>query len=178
MSKNLRALLCASVVVQSFGLVGAVQAAPVAPVPEKARACAVRYNAAMHMDDTMAGLMRGLMPVMLDQIQQGSGKPLSPADKANMVDAMAESASIMGPKLQDALIPAMLETFSEQEICALAAFYESPEGQGVVARMPAYSQATSSAVRDFMPAFQADMIARICQRMGCDATKMPTAQPS
>ena len=178
MSKTLRAMLCAAVAVQSFGLVGPVQAAPAAPPSENARACAVRYNTAMHMDDTMAGMMRGLMPVMIDQMEAGSGKALSASDKAAMVEAMAESASIMGPKLQDALIRAMVETFSEQEICAMAAFYESSEGQGVVAKMPAYSQATSSAVRDFMPAFQADMLVRICQRMGCDAAKMPTATPS
>lgn len=176
MSRTIGALLCAAAIFQPLGAVALAQAAP-STAPDKARACAVRYNKAMHMDDTMAGMMRGLMPAMIDQME-GGGETLSAADKASMVEAMAESASIMGPKLQDALIPAMLETFSEQEICALAAFYESPEGQGVVARMPAYSQASSSAVRDFMPAFQADMMVRICKRMGCDAAKMPTATSS
>lgn len=176
MSRSFGALLCAAIVLQPFGAVAV--AAPAADGPGRARDCAVRYNTAMHMDDTMAGLMRGLVPVMIGQMETQGGKKLSEREKADLVEAMAESAAAMGPKLQDELVPAMLETFSEQELCALATFYESPEGQGVVAKMPGYSQAASGAMRKFLPLFQADMMVRICKRMGCDATKMPAAQPS
>lgn len=176
MSRPLGVLLGAAIMLQPFGAVAV--AAPAVDAPGRARDCAVRYNKAMHMDDTMAGLMRGLMPMVIGQMESQGGRKLSESEKADLVEAIAESAAAMGPKLQDELVPAMLDSFSEQELCALATFYESPEGQGVVAKMPGYSQAASSAMRDFMPMFQADMMVRICKRIGCDAAKMPTAQPS
>lgn len=176
MSRSFGALLCAAIVLQSFGAVAV--AAPAVDGPSRAHDCAVRYNTAMHMDDTLAGLLRSLVPIMIGQMESQGGKKLSESEKSDLVEAMAESAAAMGPKLQDELIPAMLETFSEQELCALATFYETPAGQGVVAKMPGYSQAASGAMQKFIPLFQADMMVRICKRMGCDAAKMPTPQPS
>jgi len=178
MSRTVCVLLCAAAVLQPVGSMASAETTKSAAVSERARDCAARYNKAIHLEDTMAAMMRSLMPIMISQLETETGKTLDAADKAGMVEAMAESAGVMGPKLQEELVPAMLSTFSEDELCAMTAFYESPEGQGVITKMPAYTVAASGAMARFMPAFQADMATRICKRMGCDAAKLPAARAS
>lgn len=176
MSRFIRAAVCAAVLstactAPAFAAEPAGTAA--APAPSKALDCARRYNKAMRMADTMEGVMRGMMPVMMQQYG-GSGK--SDAE-ALVLDAIVESTREIVPAMMDALAAPMVATFTEAEVCGLADFYESPVGQGVVTKMPAFSQQSADAMAKFMPLLQADMNRRICRKIDCNVESSPKKAP-
>lgn len=150
------------------------RAAESAPPPSaRALDCAARYNKAMRIEETMAAKMRSLMPIMMEQEENESGSRLTEEQKAGVVEAMAEAGTVWGPIILERLIPIMAATFTEGELCALAAFYESPEGQAVIDKMPAFSNASSGVISELMPMMIDDMGKRMCKRIGCDAVMKP-----
>lgn len=181
MFRTIGVLICAGAIVQPFASM-AIAAEPTAPEPSSAAlACAKRYNKALHVEETMAGLMKGMLPAIIEQERLRSGHGLTTEQETLIAEAMVESTAAMAPEMLDRLAPAMAATFTERELCALADFYGSTEGQTIIAKMPAYSAASSQAMMDFMPIFQRDMLARLCQKLDCNATpstKRPTRTPS
>lgn len=174
MSRVLCAVICAGMTIQP-----AMAASPAAPTLTAAsEACARRYNAAIHLEDTMSAMMKSMMPVLISQEEARTGKALTAREKREVVEAIAESAAEFTPVLQERLVPVMAATFTEPELCALADFYETPEGQGVMLKMPAYTRAAGGAMAEVLPLLQGDMMKRVCERLGCDAAAMPTPQPS
>lgn len=173
MSRAISVLLCAVAILQPAGSV-AVAAEPTA----RALECTRRYNAAMHMEETMAGMMKGMMPTLMEQERLRSGATITAENQRLMVEAAAESSVAMVPKMMDLLTPVMAASFTEGEVCAMADFYGSAEGQSIIAKMPGYTEKSMEAMKDFLPLFQQDMLARFCRKAGCDAAKMPTATPS
>ncbi len=172
MLRTVGVLFCAAALIQPFG--SAARAAEPAPPPSaRALDCAARYNKAMRIEETMSGRMRAMIPIMMQQEEDEAGSPLTEDQKAGVVEALVESATFYGPILLERLLPAMTETFTESELCAMAVFYESPEGQAIVTKMPAFSQASSRIIGDIMPEMVEDMRQRVCKRIGCDAVKKP-----
>lgn len=178
MSRIICALLCAVAVIKPVGSV-AMAAEPVAAAPSaRSLDCARRYNDAMHMEDTLAGMMKGMLPMLIEQERQRSGARFTPQQQRSMTEAVMESTSAMAPQLMEGLVPTMAASFTEGELCALADFYSSKDGQSIVAKMPEFTAASMDTMMGFMPQFQQDMMTRYCLKIGCDAAKRPAAQPS
>lgn len=179
MSRFIRAVVCAAALSSACAApaFAAEPAKPAAASASAALACAKRYNKAMRLEETMEAMMRSMMPILMKQYG-ANGK----TEKEQLIlDAIVESTTDLTPKMLDALAPVMVTTFSEAEICGLADFYESPTGQGVVAKMPAYTRASGDVMNEFVPLLQQDMARRVCQKINCGAATDPkkaAAKPS
>jgi len=139
----------------------------VAPSP-KALALTRRYLAALHMKDNFRPMMNGLMKSMLDQ--QAASSELKPEQRALVVRAVTEAfdesmQAGMLDRMMEAMVPSMATVFSEDELQALVDFYESPKGQAIVGKMPAFGQLAGVEMMKFMPEMQADLKARVTAKM-------------
>ncbi|MDP1632036.1 MAG: DUF2059 domain-containing protein [Caulobacter sp.] len=173
MSRTVCALLCAAALLQP----ACAEASPEAPT-SKALGCAQRYTDAMHMEETMVGLMKGLMPMMLEQERLRTGATVTAENQKFMTEAATESMAAMTPKMMDLLTPVLAASFTEAEVCALADFYGGDLGQSVIAKMPAYTGKSIEAMKDIIPLIQQDMSERYCRKAGCDAVQSPQPRPT
>jgi hypothetical protein len=99
--------------------------------------------------DAMIAQMRAVMPQLTDaqlQLVGGIG---------------AEEMATLRPALEAAMVSAAVETFTLEEILALEAFYNTPEGAAVMAKMQPYM---ASAMGRIGPEMQAAQM-RITQRV-------------
>ncbi len=164
-------------VVLACGLwVGAAQAADTAGPSPKTLALAKRYIELSHLPDTMAGMLKSLIPAMLDQMSKGNPKA-TPEIKAAISGAVLEASPAMVQKLIDRAIPIYAETYSDEELEAIIAFVGSPAGQAMIAKAPLVTAKLTPAMIDIMPAFQADVLVRMCAKIDCTGMR-PAAKPS
>lgn len=180
MSRLATLAVCAAVLSTSGGA-QALAAPPAAAAPSHAALdCAKRYNKAMRLEATMAAMMKALIPAMTEQSRE-QGRPADPERDRLILDAIVEVAVEMTPAIMDALAPVMVASFTEAEVCGLADFYESPVGQGVVDKMPAFSTASGKIMTEIMPGMQVEMLRRVCAKVDCGAMidpKRPTRTDS
>lgn len=176
MIRTISALLCAAAILQP--VTSTAVAAEKAPPSARALDCAQRYSDAMHMEDTMVGMINGMLPAMMEQERRRTGATLTAEQKRLMSEAIGEGIAAMVPEMMETITPLMAASFTESELCGLADFYGSRDGQSIVAKMPAFSAASAVAMQGMIPRLQRDMEARVCRKMGCDAAKKPAAQAS
>lgn len=181
MSRFVRAGACALVLSLAATAPGvaAEPAGPAGATSPSATAvdCARRYNEAMHIEDTMASVMRSMMPMMIDQYR-GVDQPDQTRRERLVVDAIVEVSRDMMPEIMDALAPVMAATFTEAEVCGLADFYGSAVGQGIVDKMPAFSTASAGVMSEQIPKLQLEMMRRICAKIDCGVAADPKKAPS
>ena len=177
MIRTISALLCAAAILQPVTST-AVAAEKGAPPSARALDCAQRYSDAMNMKDTMVGMINGMLPAMIEQERRRTGATLTAEQKRLMTEAISEGIAAMVPEMMDTITPLMAASFTESELCGLADFYGSKDGQSIVAKMPAFSASSAAALQGLVPRLQRDMEARVCRKMGCDAAKKPAAQAS
>jgi hypothetical protein len=89
--------------------------------------------------DSVFDQMDGMIKTSLQQATKG--KPLSADEQAIMDKQQAKMVSIMKEelswdKMKDLYIQAYRETFSQEEINGLIAFYRTPVGQSFVSKQP------------------------------------------
>lgn len=176
MSRLVSLAACAALL-SCLGGAPVLAATPVAAAPSKAALdCARRYNKAMRLEETMAATMKAMLPAMTEQ-SRDPGRPADPERDKLVLDAIVEVAVEMTPAIMDALAPVMAAIFTEAEVCGLADFYESPVGQGVVEKMPAFSTASGRVMTEIMPGMQAEMLRRVCTKINCGAVSDPKTAP-
>lgn len=143
-------------------------AAPAAPSPE-AEALARRYIAAMHMEQSMKPMLLTMTDAMIKQQAQRYPN-LTESQRAQLTQAVMSAVEdsynqdLLG-RMADKMIPGMATVFSVDELRALAEFYESPTGQAIVAKMPAFGKISARAVIELMPEMQNDLQARIAKNV-------------
>ncbi|HRD28094.1 MAG TPA: DUF2059 domain-containing protein [Caulobacter sp.] len=177
MNRTISACFCAVAILLPAGSPAAAAEGAAAP-SRRALDCARRYSDAMNMEETMAGMMTGMLPSILEQERRRSGASFTARQERLMGEAMTESIKAMVPEMMEQLTPLMAVAFTEDELCALADFYASKEGQSVIAKMPAFTASSMAAMQDFIPRFERDMEMRFCRKISCDPAKIPTPQPS
>jgi hypothetical protein len=172
MKRATTAMACAGLAIACVLGAGGPAAAQPAPSPH-ALELAKRYIAAVHMEATIGSMMTSLMPAMFDSIAKRNGLAPNPEMRTAMTEAASESTRAMMPKMEDAMAPVIAGSFSEPELEAAVAYYESAPGQSLMAKMPAYMAKATPPLVALMPAMQADMEARFCRKVGCPAASRP-----
>ena len=140
------------------------QAAPSARATDLAK----RYIAALHMENMMGEMMKNMAPAILDDVARQRGGAVPSEMRAAFTSAAEDSARAMTPKMMDRIIPVVAESFTEAELAAAVAYYESPLGQAFLAKSPAFMAKATPAMMELMPAYQADMMGRFCKSVGCN----------
>jgi hypothetical protein len=152
----------------------AAAAAPAETVTPAKLALVRRYLQAIHYEKLMDAMIASMLPVMAQGIAQKDH--LTAAQQQMVVDVVRqEMRETITPQMMDRMAPIYAGAFSEAELQAIVAFYESPAGQSVIAKTPALAPRAADVVRSLMPQVEADVRERLCQRLHCNAD--PQAQP-
>jgi hypothetical protein len=154
------ALACAAI----LAFAATAQAAPSARTTELAK----RYMSALHMENTMGALMSNMAPTILENIAKSRGAALTSDVKIAFTEAAEESMRAMTPRMVEKMIPVIADTFTEGELEAAVAYYESANGQAMLKKSPELMSKLQPALADLMPVMQADLVGRLCKKIGCD----------
>lgn len=128
-----------------------------------------RMVQAMHVEQTMAPMIRGIMQQQMDMIV-AQRQNLTEQQKTLLSGALSEAvgemmdAGLMS-KVMDKLIPAYAEVYSEEELQGMLTFYESPVGQSVLRKMPQLTPAATKAMVEIAPVMQADLEQRVAKKL-------------
>lgn len=135
----------------------------VAKAPPSARALDLsrRYFKAMRMDESMSNILDSLDPLMTSD--DGA------EDSEVMRQSTREALDAAMPAYIERMVPVFAASYTEEELEALVAFYESPLGQSVVAKSRGMGGASSEAMKDLLPTILDDAEKRYCARMECEA---------
>jgi len=116
------------------------------------------------IDSLPAQIKSQMETAMNNAIQQHlQGKSLKPAQQRavdNMTKRMTDllAGELSYDKMESKFIPAYRETFTEEEVAGMIAFYKTPTGQAVIHKMPVLMQKTMSmqqeSVMQLMPKLQ------------------------
>jgi len=103
--------------------------------------------------DSVFTQMEGAMKASLQQATKG--KPLSADEQAVLDRRQAKMAGIMKEelswdKMKDLYVQAYRETFSQEEIDGLIAFYQTPVGQSLVSKQPELTKRTMTILQQRM----------------------------
>jgi uncharacterized protein len=113
------------------------------------------------------------------QVMQNAGEATAsqmlgalPADKAAeakafLHDLMADVADTMAPKLVQDAERVWAAEFSEPELRDILAFYKTPTGRAMVAKMPEISRQTGLIIGRHAPEIQLMVAERACAKFGC-----------
>lgn len=145
-------------------------ATPAAAEPSaRSMELARRYVKALHMENTVGTMMGNMAPMMLDRLAQRLNAQVHPELKTAYAEAVEETTRAMTPKMIDAMLPALAETFTEAELEAAVTYYESAQGQSLMAKMPAYMARATPAMMALTPELEADLEARLCKKVACES---------
>ena len=157
-------------------LVSSMSAAPIAFAAEKAAApakpseralsLARRYFAAMQFEQTVLGVYESMdVYKMLNE----SDPSMAGLDPKAMNEATKEAMTAFMPKMVDAMVPVVAATFTEQELEAMVAFYESDVGQSVVSKSAGMTMPMMQAMMKIVPDYVGDIVDRYCAKASCSA---------
>lgn len=164
---QLRTLLAAGlsaalVLSAGSGFAQAPKPTPVAAPSAKAMELSKRYFKAVGLEDTLGKALDNLDPALL------IGEDEDPAQAEAMRAATKQALDAAMPKYIEKMTPLLAAAYSEEELAALVAFYESPVGKSVVAKSRDVGGISSQAMKDLLPGIMDDAMDRYCEKMGCD----------
>lgn len=163
--------LSASLLVSSMPAAPAVAAAEAAARPakpsERALSLARRYFVAMQFEQTVTGLYDSMD--IFTMLEEGDDASMAGLDREAMSAATKEAMIAFLPKMVDAMVPVVAATFTEQELEAMVAFYESDVGRSVVAKSASMTMPMMQSMMEIMPDYMGDIIDRYCAKASCSA---------
>ena len=92
---------------------------------------------------------------------------LPPEDRQFIIDLTAELTADMLPQMMDRMVPVYARTFTEAELEALIAFFDTEMGRGILAKTVEVMPEATEAAMGVMPQIFDKMASRICQHYGC-----------
>ena len=171
-------LACAVVTGPGSVSAQAPAAPPAAAVNPRAEALVRRYLAAIHFEQLLDTMMGATIPVMTENLSK-QYPSLTPEQReqigAVVRDTMREDFT---PKMLAKMVPIYAQTFSESELEAMVAFYESPAGQSIMKKTPSLAPKSAEVARELLPSMQQDVMARLCAKIDCFGGKpQPPPKP-
>ena len=142
------------------------RAAPARPAPSaKSLELVKRIMVATGVESVIDRLIAAMLPTFANARELQS---LPPESRAIFVSTMREvMRDTFTPKLVAAITPTYAAAFTEDELEAIAMFYEGPIGKKLTQLTPELSKASSEAARELIPEFQAELLRRVCEKVDC-----------
>lgn len=135
----------------------------------KGLALARRMAVSMHVEETMAPMLRAVLHQQVDMIV-AQRTSLTDQQRTMLSGALGETMDeVLGggfmSEVMEKLIPAYAEVYSEDELQALVDFYESPMGQRVLRKMPLMGPAAAKVMAELTPKMQAEMAEKLGKKL-------------
>lgn len=172
--RKLLSVAAAALLISAAGVSGAHAQTATAPAASAESATPAklalvqRLDKAMNFDGMMNSMMGSMMPAMIDA-QRKAHPEITDAQAKVISDVSISVLQKYTPKMKEAMYQVYAETFSEDELKSIVEFYESPNGQAVLHKMPLVMQKFLPAVTAMMPQMQADMQQQMCEKLKCPA---------
>lgn len=139
--------------------------APTAAKPADTKmALAKRVFDAMRFSELIGKMLDDMDPLMA----MGESSALSDKDSKLMRESVREAMMAKMPVYVDAMTKLYADTFTEEELRAMAEFYESPVGQSVLRKSANLTAPATKAMMDLMPELLADTLTRFCSKTECN----------
>lgn len=126
----------------------------------------------MNMPQIMDAVTKSMGASMLASLRKANPS-LSDEQARAIGEATAESAREMMPKIMDRMVPLYASTFSEKELSDAAAFYDSPSGKAMLAKMPTLMSQLGPIMQEVTPQMMTDLRRRICAKTDCSKLAPP-----
>lgn len=145
------------------------QAAPSGPSARQLE-LARRYVDLM-MSDQFEEVIREMIG---DEVERDATMPEE--DRQFLVDLTTELMTDMIPRMIDALVPVYAAAYTEAEMEALVAFYDTEMGRSIAAKGVQLMPEESRAMMSMMPQLLDKMASRMCQHYGCGPGELEVLQ--
>lgn len=144
-------------------------------LPQSATAPSARQLALTrrYIDLLMSDQFEGVIREMIGQ-EMGRDSTLPEEDRRFLVGLTTELATDLIPQMINEMVPVYAAAFTETELEALIAFYDTEMGRSIAAKTVQVMPEASRAVMSVMPQLLDKMAARMCQHYGCEPGELDT----
>jgi hypothetical protein len=122
------------------------------------------------MDATMVGAFHD----MAKQMTASAGANLSQErqDKLRIVsDAEGDVLAKLVPTIVQSMVSGYAQTFTEQELSDMLAFYRSASGRSMVSKTPQFMRGITAEMAGLMPQMRREIGAEVCAKLTCTAAE-------
>jgi hypothetical protein len=137
---------------------------PVEPSPERV-ALAGQLLAAQGGSAAMIASLNAVQKSMYDALGQSGN--LTPEARKAMFEALDKTFTALIPKLQARVAGVYAADFDEKQLKDILAFYRSPTGEALVAKLPDIARQSSYEMGKYMPQIQVAMLEGLCSQTAC-----------
>jgi hypothetical protein len=114
-------------------------------------------------------LMNGMTASMIEQMSKGQPKDVQDAFRTILTPSVQATMTRIMPKMIQVMDNAYAENFTEQELTDIDAFYRSPSGRAMIAKMPQVATSTMQAAAPLQVEIRRDLAEEVCKRTTCSA---------
>ena len=119
----------------------------------------------LSQSDQLEDALRG---IIMAQASVAPTNRVPDEDRLFIADLTTELLTELMPEMMDRVVPVYARGFSEVELTALIAFYETDLGQSIITKTYAMMPEMTQAMAAVMPRMMDKMAVRMCARYGCD----------
>jgi hypothetical protein len=117
------------------------------------------------MTDQFEGVVRQMLGTEFENDSEMQALPEE--DRRMILNLTAELTADMVPQMITEMVPVYATTFTEDELTALVAFYETPLGRSIADKSIQVMPEADRAVMSVVPQLLEKMATRMCQHYGC-----------
>lgn len=117
------------------------------------------------MTDQFEGVVRQMLGAEFENDSEMQALPEE--DRRMILNLTAELTADMVPQMITEMVPVYATTFTEEELTALVAFYETPLGRSIADKSIQVMPEADRAVMSVVPQLLEKMATRMCQHYGC-----------
>ncbi len=133
--------------------------------PTPRRMTLARQYLDLLMTDQFEGVVHQMLGAEFENDSAMQGLP--DEDRRMIVSLTAELTADMVPQMITEMVPVYAATFTEQELDALVAFYDTPLGRSIANKSIEVMPEAERAIMSVVPQLLEKMATRMCQHYGC-----------
>lgn len=166
-------IVCLAAAMAGAGLAATPVAASDAPQAATAPSARQLTLTRRYIDLMMSDQFEDAIREMIGD-ETGRDSTLPEEDRRFLVELTTELATDLIPQMINEMIPVYAAAFTEAELEALIAFYDTDMGRSIAAKNVQVMPEANRAVMSVMPQLLDKMAARMCQHYGCEPGELET----
>ncbi|MDP1912496.1 DUF2059 domain-containing protein [Brevundimonas sp.] len=143
----------------------AQQVEQAATSPSPRRMALTRQYLDLLMTDQFEGVLHQMLGAEFENDSEIQAMP--DEDRRMLLSLTAELTADMVPQMITEMVPVYAATFTEEELTALVAFYDTPLGRSIADKSIEVMPEADRAVMSVVPQLLEKMATRMCQHYGC-----------
>lgn len=182
MTRVLRSTICAVLAVSLSSSLAITPASAAEPAPAETptareAACTESFLHSMNLQATLVSLSDSAVNSMRNMVPGATGEATEARARAVTAKARQATMDLIFPKMVADMKPGMMAVFTETEICAMADFYTTELGRGIVAKMPDVMKVNMTSTQKYVPEMQSRISEVVCAEFDCKGTPLEKAKP-